>query len=79
MSPKISKHDYDVRVNRGIEFLKKGYKVKLTITFRGREIIHPELGFKLAERYLESVKDYGVSEQGMAKAHRSLTTLINAK
>jgi translation initiation factor IF-3 len=79
MSPKISIHDYEVRVNRGMEFLKKGYKIKLTIPFRGREIIHPELGEAIVKRYLESIATLGAADQGIAKAHRSMIVLISPK
>ena len=39
-------------------FLESGHKVKLTVFFRGRELAHKELGFKLAERI---ISDYGES------------------
>lgn len=77
MSPKISDHDYQVRVNRGREFLGKGYTVKLLIFFRGREIIHPELGSRLVTRFLEDVSDIGKSDQGISKAHRNIIAMIS--
>ena len=76
MSPKISEHDYQVRVDRGLKFLKKGYKVKLTIFFRGREIIHPELGTQLGDRFIEALKEHGKPESALAKTKRFLNAVI---
>lgn len=80
MSPKISAHDYQVRVDRGREFLKKGFRVKLCIPFRGREIVHPELGRALVQKYLESVTDLIAPGQAdVQSAHRSLVVILNPK
>lgn len=37
MRPKIGEHDYKTKINQGIEFLKDGKKLKITLMFRGRE------------------------------------------
>lgn len=44
LSPRIDEHDLKVRVARTHEFLKDGFKVKLTVKFKGREMAHPENG-----------------------------------
>ena len=46
----VEKHDYDYKCNHAKEFLEKGYKVKLTIQYRGREMAHKELGFELMNK-----------------------------
>jgi len=79
MSPKISEHDFLVRVNRGREFLEKGFKVKVSVPFRGREIIHPELGQNIAARFIELVKDLGTLEGNVTQAGRSLLAFVNPK
>jgi len=38
MRPKIGIHDYQTKLNQGIKFLQEGNKLKVTLTFRGREI-----------------------------------------
>jgi translation initiation factor IF-3 len=40
-------------------FLAEGHKVKVTLTFRGREVYHPELGKKILDQVEEAVKDVG--------------------
>lgn len=72
MSPKISIHDYTVRVNHSKSFLEKGYRVKLTIPFRGREIMHKDLGNELAQRFIEDIKDFGTPDSELQSAPRSL-------
>ena len=79
MSPKISSHDYNVRVNRATDFLKKGYKVKLFVPFRGREIVHPELGTAIINKFLDEIKEIGVPESGISRAPRAMTVMINPK
>lgn len=50
ISPNISGHDLEVKIRHAREFLDKGNKVKVSCMFRGREIMHPELGGKMMER-----------------------------
>ncbi|MDR1323558.1 MAG: translation initiation factor IF-3 [Candidatus Margulisbacteria bacterium] len=59
LTPRIGQHDFAVRLKHGREFLTKGYKVKLTVFFKGREGTHPELGHALIAQYLEQIADLG--------------------
>ncbi len=79
LSPKISEHDYQVRVTNGKKFLEKGYKVKATVVFKGREITHPELGRGVMERYIEDLKELGQAESSVVQAGRTLTMVIGPK
>ncbi|MCP4050327.1 MAG: translation initiation factor IF-3 [bacterium] len=79
MRPKISLHDYEVRLKRGIEFLQKGYKLKITIFFRGREIIHRELGIKLLNKYIEEIQEYGLANGGISDIGRSMIITFSPK
>ena len=55
--PKIDDHDFDYKTNHVREFLTEGNKVKVTITFRGREMAHPEFGQQILARVVEATKD----------------------
>ena len=46
----IDDHDYHTKVRRAEEFLDKGYKLKIHLQFRGREMAHQELGMALMQR-----------------------------
>ncbi len=48
--PMIDDHDYDVKMRSMKRFFGEGDKVKVTLRFRGREMAHQELGFKLLDR-----------------------------
>jgi translation initiation factor IF-3 len=63
LSPKIGVGDFDTKVNRAIEFLEDGDRIKVTVRFRGRELTHPELGRNLIARFVDRVKEHGVAER----------------
>lgn len=52
---KIGDHDLDIKMDKVRKFLEAGHKVKITIFYRGRELAHREIGFKLAERVINEV------------------------
>jgi translation initiation factor IF-3 len=57
--PKIGGGDFDTKTRKVQHFLAEGHKVKVTLTFRGREVYHPELGKKILDQVEEAVKDVG--------------------
>jgi translation initiation factor IF-3 len=57
LSPNISEHDLDVKLRQAREFLEKGNKVKITIMFRGREMMHPELGKRLLDKINSTLEE----------------------
>lgn len=50
MRPGIDTHDYDVKLRAIKSFLEEGDKVKVTMRFRGREMMHQELGLKVLDK-----------------------------
>lgn len=62
LSSKIGDHDYNVVMNKTVDFLKKGHKVKITLRFKGREVTHPELGERVLQRLINDVGTCGVPE-----------------
>ena len=79
LTPKISDHDYNVRLKNGIRFLKKGYLIKIAVFFKGREMTHPEIGKGLLNRYKEDIKEYGDVSTSLTHGHRTLYFIINPK
>jgi len=55
--PKIGAGDFDTKTKKVEKFLGEGHKVKVTIMFRGRETVHPELGRRLLDRLAEDVQE----------------------
>jgi len=65
---KIGEHDFQTKLSRVREFLGHGDMVRVSIFFRGREIIHSSKGHELLRRVEEEVKDIArVEGQPMAK------------
>jgi translation initiation factor IF-3 len=50
LRPGIDVHDYEVKMRSVVRFLEEGDKVKVTMRFRGREMVHQELGMKVLDR-----------------------------
>ena len=57
MQPKIENHDLQFKTKHIREFLGLGFKVKVTIRFRGRELAHTELGRDKLDKVLELLED----------------------
>ena len=55
--PVTDKGDYDIKVRKLREFLEEGNKAKVVVFFKGRELMHHELGFKLLERVKEDLSE----------------------
>jgi len=56
LRPKISEHDFEAKTRSAKKLLEDGDKVKITIMFRGREITHADLGWRLLEKMMEVLK-----------------------
>lgn len=57
--PATDDHDYDYRLKHSREWLNDGNKVRATIFFRGREMSHRELGYKILEKVKKDLSDIG--------------------
>lgn len=60
--PKIDPHDYATKKGHVLRFLKNKDKVKVTIMFRGRELMHPERGEAILLQLAEEVQDLAIIE-----------------
>lgn len=55
----VDTNDYEIKVKRGLEFLEKGYRLKLTLALRGREMAHQDLAYDLMNKVLAELAPYG--------------------
>ncbi len=60
---KIGQHDLDVKLRKIRQFLEDGHKVKITAFFRGREMAHQEIGYKLLDNVFEQLADVAIVDQ----------------
>jgi len=75
---KISEHDLGVKLKKVTGFLEVGHKVKITVFYRGRELAHKELGFKLAEKVIADFGDTIVVDQTPQFAGKQLNFVIRS-
>lgn len=76
---KIGDHDLGVKMRKITEFLEEGHKVKIAVIYRGRELAHKDLGFKIAERIIADLGDEIAVDQKPEFAGRQLTFVIRKK
>ena len=76
LRPITEDHDIMVRVNQAKEFLKKGDRVLFNLFFKGREITHKEIGFKLMERIKNELKDVAKVDKNISKEGHRLTLIL---
>jgi translation initiation factor IF-3 len=76
MRPKIDEHDYGFKMDHAREFLGERDKVKFTITFRGREMAHPEHGHKLIQRIIAELTELATVETPPRAEGRMLTMVM---
>ena len=60
LRPKIEEHDLQAKIKTTKKLLEEGNKVKLMLRFRGREIIYPELGWKVLRKVAEASREIAV-------------------
>lgn len=74
--PRTDEHDYQFKKNHVIRFLSEGDKVKATMVFRGRELVHPEIGHKKLERLIAEVAEYGTPEAAPYMEGRTIVVIL---
>jgi len=95
MRPAIESHDYEAKVKIAKKLLANGDKVKVTVMFRGRQITHPDIGWRLLQRVSESLKEMAsverqpllegrrmhiiLSAAQKSKTEEGVATIVNAK
>ena len=57
LRPRIDDHDFEAKTRTVKKLIGEGDKVKITVLFRGREIVHPELGLRLLQRMATSLEE----------------------
>ncbi|MFQ6040598.1 MAG: translation initiation factor IF-3 [Candidatus Poribacteria bacterium] len=78
--PDTAEHDYQFKFRHAKKFLESGDKVKATVIFKGREIVHSHLGRQMLERLAKDLSEISNVEQ-MAKmaTNRSMTMILAPK
>ncbi len=79
LRPKTEEHDLQFKVRNTERFLKEGNKAKITMMFRGREVIRMDRGKELLDRFVELLKDVAMVEQPAKIEGRNMTMILAPK
>lgn len=74
--PNIDDHDLQTKLKHAREFISQGNKVKISCTFRGREMAHPENGVKLVQKLCDDLEDISQVEAPAKMFGRMLTVVL---
>lgn len=77
--PKTEEHDYQFKIKHVREFLESGAKVKVFVVFRGRELTHKEMGYKILDRLKNDLTDIAEPELPIRMEGRHLSMMFLAK
>ncbi|MFI5334506.1 MAG: translation initiation factor IF-3 [Chlamydiales bacterium] len=77
VKPNTDEHDLQVKIKHAREFVLKGDKVRITCVFRGREMMHPEFGFKLIQRMCHDLADVATTEAPAKMMGKSLSVVLS--
>lgn len=74
--PNIDTHDFDFKLKQAKGFLEKGNKVRVVCSFRGREMLHRDIGEKVFAKFIESLEEFGTAEAMPKLMGRMLSTTV---
>ena len=79
MSPGIGENDFKVKLKNGSKFLKEGYRLKVTVRFRGREMAHTDIGEKLLVKFADECSELGVLDKNPKLEGRHMSIFLTPK
>ena len=77
--PRIGDHDLMTKVNMGRKFLDEGFKLKITLMFRGRELARVDLGKDVMNKVLEKLSDVAEIEKDNPLEGRRMSVILSGK
>ena len=79
LGPKTDVHDFDFKAKHVRRFIEEGNKAKVTVRFKGREMAHTDLGWKMLNRMTEIMHDIAVIENHPRMEGRMLSMILSPK
>ena len=76
LRPNIDVHDLNTKLSHAREFLEKSNKVKFICMFRGRQMLHIDLGRKLLEKVIDELQDVSTVEMLPKLLGRNMTVVL---
>lgn len=79
MKPKIGEHDVETKARNARRFLTAGDRVKVSVRFRGRENLHPEIGRDLLLKMIAQLEDVAIIDQQPRSEGQDMSILLSPK
>jgi len=76
LKPNIDDHDLQTKIRHAKDFIAKGNKVKVSCMFRGRELMHPEIGERVVKEFCEELEDIAMAESPAKMLGRMLSVVL---
>lgn len=77
--PKTDDHDFNTKVKHIRKFIENGDRCKVTVFFRGREIVHKDRGLMILERVMQVMDDIAKVEQQPTSEGRTMSMLLTPR
>ena len=77
--PDTAEHDYQFKKRHIEDFLKQGWKVRATVRFKGREMLHTDLGRNMLMRLRDDLAEIAEVEQNPRMETRVMSMLLTPK
>ena len=77
--PGTGEGDYQIKVRNLIRFLTEGDKAKVTLRFRGREMVHQDIGRKLLDRVVKDLAEHSIVEQNPVMEGKQMIMVFSPK
>ena len=79
LSYNIGNNDLQVKEKQAIKFLQSGYRVLISMFFKGRTICYTDLGKEKMEEFVSDLKDYGEIDKKLTLDGRKITVILKTK
>ncbi len=79
LGPNIGDHDYETKLRHARDFLTHGHKIKVTMKFKGRELINTEVGLEKLERLIRDTEDIAKIESAPKREGNQYFLALTAK
>jgi translation initiation factor IF-3 len=76
LRPKVAEHDFQTKFKGLKQFLEAGEKVKVTIMFRGREMVHQDIGRRILDRVADDARTFAVVERAPLLEGKNLFMIL---
>ena len=79
LRPNIAVGDFNIKLNNTKRFISNGNKVKITLFYKGREIVHEKVGMNIIEKFKAKVQEFAKIENDIKKEGKRVFITVAPK